>query len=74
MREIDLEFRAADERKRLDHNDRAWLAWNIYALPLQKTPRPTLAALQIKPATRSTQTPEQRLAVAQAWAAVLSKR
>lgn len=74
MKEIDLEFRAAEERKRLDHNDRALLAWNIYALPLQKTPRPTLRALQIHTAPRSAQTPEQRLAAAMARANALSKR
>lgn len=61
MKGIDLHMRAAAERSRRAHNDRAWLAFNIANLPNQKPPM-TLRQLQMhKSPGQSSQTPEDRL-------------
>lgn len=50
------------------HNDRAWLAWHIGALPRMKK-YPKLDELRIKPQAKARQSVNQQLAVARMWAA-----
>lgn len=65
---------AAAERRRVAHNDRAWLAFNSAFLPHQKRP-PKLRDLQIhKTSNRKVQSPEERLRIAQQWAAVAKRK
>lgn len=51
-----------------EHNDRAWLAWHIGALPRMKK-YPRLDELRIKPQAKPRQNVEQQIAVARMWAA-----
>lgn len=50
------------------HNERAWLAWHIGALPRMKK-YPKLDDLRVKPQASSRQSVEQQLAIARMWAA-----
>lgn len=62
---------AAGERERRAHNARVLQAWNTAAIPGSKK---KLNDLLIPAPRRNRQSPEQRLAAAQSWAAVMSKR
>lgn len=54
------------------HNERAWLAWHIAALPLLKR-FPKLEKLQLRTGKKTRQTWQEQLAVMDRWAAVMNR-
>ncbi len=67
LREISVILEGATNRRKNDHNDRAWLAWHIEALARQKK-LPKLTSLQHgtgKP--KRNQTPEEIEAITRSW-------
>lgn len=70
--ELAMIARAHAERHRLDHNNRAWLAWNTAALGRQKE-MARLRDLQIAD-HRHRPSEQEELAAVEAWAAVMKGR
>lgn len=71
FREVAACIEERGEADRLEHNDRAWMAWHIAALSRMKK-LPKLKDLFLKPLRAQPvrpQTPEEQLAVWKQWAA-----
>jgi hypothetical protein len=63
------------ERDRRAHNDRAWLAWHIVALPQMKR-LPKLDKLTIRrrdAARRTAQSIDEQIAIARHWSAAVGE-
>lgn len=75
-RQVSLHYEAAIKRMQREHNNLAWLAYNIVALgriPHNK-PMPDLRRLQYHEKPAQPKTPEQLIAVAMQWDAVVNAR
>lgn len=69
LREIAVILKGFSVRLEREHNDRAWLAWHVAALPRAKK-FPALKDMQTKqPRKVRRKTPEEMLSIAHMWSA-----